>query len=723
MYSNTGARVSVDSLSPSTSSATRGEFPFHSKPSRSPHRPGTRRDSTASSIHSVGGALDTSSTTWANAVLESGQNAISTLLQPPIVRTGLLPHTIAPASSAHKPPTARDIPPVTLTNIPHVDTSEFKTYLSQIGSDRSFTLARNLRALGPKDVEELLEKIYIGITETLRRLNTQVKTLLDVAYSVGDSSLAGMKSPPLKFPPFSPTGQAISSAALDAQEEIHRALDLPNLVGQAVDIAQDKIVKLLRVRTEQTRQLSLARFLRYFMLNLHFANECEAISGRSGTVLKNVVNGHIKDFVQSHGDAEMQKLAQGMDADQWNAVDFTERDTELLAHILESSTRDAPAWLESTMIHLPYSDDDDIKDNKDSNGLGDDHQANGAGKTKTRSATIESESFVLPNSAVLCMNGIAQFLHLTTAIPSMTADVSTSLITYLKMFNSRCTQLILGAGATRSAGLKNINARNLSLASQALAFIAMLIPHIREFVRRHSTSSGPGLSNTMGEFDKVRRLYQEHQNSIYDKLVEIMSARASAGAKKMKDVGWDVAVANGSGSVNAEDDERAANDYMRTVTKETTQLHRALTKNLPEATVRLIMLPVFKAYKNTFGEAFKAAEPKTEAGRDSMIRDIGFFSNRLGKMDGFGDTGDFLTSVINAKEINGLTREAAAQEAASPAKPEQQESAEKMSSEADVQNEEAEASAGDGAAQEIGNEVAEEQSTTQATGCCGAVSH
>src|ERR1700722_12747962 len=60
--------------------------------------------------------------------------AISTLLQPPIVRTGLIPHTSAPASSAHKPPTARDIPPVTLTNITTVDPAEFKPYLTQVGA-------------------------------------------------------------------------------------------------------------------------------------------------------------------------------------------------------------------------------------------------------------------------------------------------------------------------------------------------------------------------------------------------------------------------------------------------------------------------------------------------------------------------------------------------------------------------------------------------------------
>lgn len=470
--------------------------------------------------------------------------------------------------------------------------------------ERSITLARNLRAMDPKDAEELLTNIYIGVAEAMRRLSTQVKVLLDVASSIGDSSApSGLRSPPLKSPPFSPTARQISGAAQEAQEEIHRAVDIANLLGQAVDVAHEKIVKILRVRSEQSKRLDLVWFLRYFTLNLHFANECEAISGRSGTTLKTVVNGHIKDFIQNHGDAENQKLAQGMESDQWNAADFGDKDTELLNQILEASTRDAAAWMEGTQIWIPH---DESEGDKEANLDAPATQANGSGKAKTRSAVVESESFLLPNSAISCMNGMARFLHLVAAIPSMTAEISSSLIAYLQLFNSRCTQLILGAGATRSAGLKNITTKHLALASQALAFVAAIIPHVREFVRRHCGTGG-AVSTVMGEFDKVRRAFQEHQNNIYDKLVEIMTGRALAGAKKLKALNWNQATSN------------TANEYMETLAKETTTLHRNLTKHLPEGTVRLIMVPVFRNYKDTFGAAYQGVELKTEQGRERYV--------------------------------------------------------------------------------------------------------
>ena len=135
MHENTGGRKSMDSLSPTSPHGPRHDFPFHSRQSSTSNSLQIqRRGSTASSIHSVGGALDSSFGSRGNAVAESGQNAISTLLQPPIVRTGLLPHTSAPSSASHKPPTTRDIPPVTLTNIQRIDASEFRPYLTQVGA-------------------------------------------------------------------------------------------------------------------------------------------------------------------------------------------------------------------------------------------------------------------------------------------------------------------------------------------------------------------------------------------------------------------------------------------------------------------------------------------------------------------------------------------------------------------------------------------------------------
>ncbi|KAF5241982.1 hypothetical protein FAUST_3512 [Fusarium austroamericanum] len=503
--------------------------------------------------------------------------------------------------------------------------------------EKSSILARNLRALDPEDGEDLLVKIYIGVTETLRRLTTQVKVLLEITSSLTDNAQAdALKSPPVRSPISSPRpdrfpNNPMDNAMFEVQEELHKSLDITNLLGQAVDVAIEKIVKVLKVRAEQTVQLPLTLFLRYFTLNLYFANECESISGRSGTSLKNVVNGHIKDFVQKNRDTEMQKLAQGMESDQWSAKDFNDKNTELLNIILGSSTHDPHEWTDSTKIWIPHSE---LEQHNEEDSI----ETNGTSKEKVRTATIDSETFMLPKSAILCLEGIAKFSHLINGIPSMTIDIATSLIAYLQLFNSRCTQLILGAGATRSAGLKNITTKHLALASQALSFTATLIPHVREFVRRHA-GSGASLSNLMGEFDKIRRLLQEHQDSIYQKLVEIMSGRAAIHSRTMKTIDWEA------------DGGKGVHPYMETLAKETTTLHRVLTKHLPETSIQMIMLPVFSSYRDQLGSSLRDADPKTEVGLKSMNNDIEFLTTKLGKLDGFGDTGEYLQKIIKSKQV------------------------------------------------------------------------
>ncbi|KID81959.1 vacuolar sorting protein [Metarhizium guizhouense ARSEF 977] len=177
----------------------------------------------------------------------------------------------------------------------------------------------------------------------------------------------------------------------------------------------------------------------------------------------------------------------------------------------------------------------------------------------------------------------------------MTSDVGALLVLYLRLFNSRCAQLILGAGARRSAGLKDITSKHLVLVLQALAFVATLIGYIREFIRRHAGSGAA--ASSLVEFDKVKRLYEEHQNSIYVKIVEIMRRLAALHVKTIKHIDWD-------------------NDQKIVV----------------------------------FQKRLFEVDPKTESGRESMLRDIEFFESNLGKLDGCGDTAEYLTTVIKSKQ-------------------------------------------------------------------------
>jgi vacuolar protein sorting-associated protein 54 len=466
--------------------------------------------------------------------------------------------------------------------------------------EKSSILARNLRALDSDDAYAMLMNVYTGISESLRRLSVQVKVLLDIASGLGNSPASGVKSPPRSPNPQS-LDQAVNSPQIGptasdmAQDEILQVLDMSSLLGQAVDIAQSQITKVLKVRSEQTAQLSKEEFLKYFTLNRLFADECEAISGRGGTALKTIVGNQIRDFITRFGDGQRHQIVNVMDADRWDARDFGDDENIILTRILDASTKDVEAWVEVSKIWIQPADNEQEKPAD---------PANGTDKTKIRTAIIDEQKYILPDSAVAMMRSIQEFEFLMSNIPSMIQDIAPHLLDILKLFNSRSSQLILGAGATRSAGLKNITTKHLALSSQALSFVIALVPYVREFVRRHGQANP-----LMAEFDKIKRLCQEHQSGIHEKLVDIMSSRSSVHVNAMKKIDWD---AKGASA--------AVNPYMETLAKETGTLHRVLSKHLPDMTVSMIMMPVFNSYRDQWMKAYEEADVQTEAGKKRLVR-------------------------------------------------------------------------------------------------------
>jgi vacuolar protein sorting-associated protein 54 len=476
--------------------------------------------------------------------------------------------------------------------------------------DKNSILARNLRAMDPADAEEFLTNIFTDVSEVLRRLSTLVKVLLDVTSGVSTPppSAGGLRSPrsPYLHSIDSYMGNGTPApASNDLQMELMQALDMSSLLGQAVDAAQTQITKLLKVRSEATASLPLERFLRYFNLCRLFADECEAVSGRSGSALKSIVNNHIADFVPKFGDYEKQELAKTMDSDRWEPKDFEAGDTEVLARILKGMESDPPSWSDAgdllRAIEQPTMNDASAT----TTGATDEKQKE---KSKTTTpAIVDEEKYTISSSSTFVLRGIERFEILLSAIPSMTSEVSSSLCDYIKLFNSRLCQLILGAGAMHSAGLKNINTKHLAIASQTLSFVIAILPYIRECARRRIANASN--KSAIGEFDNVKRLLQDQQVNIHDKLTDILSGRATVHMRSLKKVEWDTeAEAN-----------KDVSSSMESLTKDTVTMHKVINKYLSEMQVRMIMAPVFESYREQVSNVIRDAAVKTPEGKARYV--------------------------------------------------------------------------------------------------------
>jgi vacuolar protein sorting-associated protein 54 len=74
---------------------------------------------------------------------------------------------------------------------------------------------------------------------------------------------------------------------------------------------------------------------------------------------------------------------------------------------------------------------------------------------------IEDKTYYAVSATSESLVLLLDYLRIIINLSTLTIDTMGRVIEFLKAFNSRTCQVVLGAGAMRSAGLKNITARHL----------------------------------------------------------------------------------------------------------------------------------------------------------------------------------------------------------------------------------------------------------------------
>lgn len=200
--------------------------------------------------------------------------------------------------------------------------------------------------------------------------------------------------------------------------------------------------------------------------------------------------------------------------------------------------------------------------------------------------------------------------------------------------------MILGAGAMRSAGLKNITAKHLALASQSLAIMIALIPKLKECISGHLTAKQ---TSHLTEFDRIVSDYKNHQGEIHAKLVAIMNERFAAHAKAMQAIQWDEEELQTG---------KNANIYMETLVTETVRLHKVLAKYLPVTDLKCVMSQVFGSFTTQLLEQIKQADIKTERGKNRLARDAAYFTRRLKSLHHVEPPSNSVMEAVDAIQVN-----------------------------------------------------------------------
>lgn len=189
-----------------------------------------------------------------------------------------------------------------------------------------------------------------------------------------------------------------------------------------------------------------------------------------------------KTFLQAFHQARLSQSAKLVEDEQWNPAEVSPAVQRIVDMLVESSIRDprdlllnppplnpgSPLPPTSPLLspafpgdrHRPSSPMPSPAPNRTSVTL------NGTRKSTSspgKYLKIEERNYFAVSATLEVLILLVDYLKLIMNLPMLTTDTMSRVIELMKAFNSRTCQVVLGAGAMRSAGLKNITAKHLGV--------------------------------------------------------------------------------------------------------------------------------------------------------------------------------------------------------------------------------------------------------------------
>ncbi|XP_011563966.3 vacuolar protein sorting-associated protein 54 [Plutella xylostella] len=319
---------------------------------------------------------------------------------------------------------------------------------------------------------------------------------------------------------------------------------LNKVVVSLSDYCNERCANLIVTKTDKDYVFSdLTQLSKLSNLIEDFSAECEAITGHNSNALKLALRSFSMKFIQSlHSDRRAQ-LTSSLNSERWKAADVPSELQSVVNKICECG--DLPTVLE-------YE----------------------SGKTDGKYLVINKEEFAVVATAQLLVKIVLEYGDATRRAPGAAQLLVHCLLELARLFNSRCCQLVLGAGAIASAGLKTISTSNLALVSRSLQVILWLLPLIRKHLeKQHSEELA------LNGFETVVNDMTSHKKEIENKICLIVSNMLSSQL-----TGWEAKPP-------------VPSQTFRNISKHLVKLHEALVDILPNEQIRYIYKQVHENFK------------------------------------------------------------------------------------------------------------------------------
>ena len=124
-----------------------------------------------------------------------------------------------------------------------------------------------------------------------------------------------------------------------------------------------------------------------------------------------------------------------------------------------------------------------------------------------------------------------------------------------------------------------------------------------------------------------------------------MSDRISVHASNMAKIVWD------SPATTDFVEKDGVSVHMALVIKETTTLHRVLSKYFPSEPLKLIMTQIFRSYNQRLEEEYRRIDLFSSAGKNRLLIDAQYYISQLSSLEGVDGPGNQIEVCVNNIKI------------------------------------------------------------------------
>ncbi|KAL7497030.1 hypothetical protein ACHAWT_005179 [Skeletonema menzelii] len=394
-------------------------------------------------------------------------------------------------------------------------------------------------------------------------------------------------------------------------------------LSAAADLAEKSVSELLRLRREAHSLVSFDGMRQLWDTSLTFTLQLERFSGKKAYGLRSTLLAQAKSFVERKHESNMSSLVAALDSERWVQCNVSAERQAALTRLCSgraafSSRATGRGGDTVAASNVPLSP-----------------------AAKMADADVEGVRYKVVWSCLLLLEMVMDDVACAAHFQTLAANIVGKVCELLRLFNTRSTHLVLGAGAIHSAArLKSINAKHLAIVTQCIALMLAILPHIRAALMAQLPAKQHAL---LTDLDKIKTDYAEHSEKVLNKLVSIIGGIVEHSlAPKISKTSFD----QRARSIPMPENPDTALEccaFLDSVLTNTTKMHQVLKVMLPDELLRDVFSRIFAYLDHKIPSLYKAAAtsaeknftmPATDDGKIRMIKEVQYVTGALNCLPG-----------------------------------------------------------------------------------------